>query len=183
MGTAIDYAFMQVNTQQGGLRAIYDPPLEWQVSGYVISPDRTVLAITDREYVLIDGMAGDKPVKFLDLENVIGGGTRFIDLETGDMVTEADPVVDQPQWLPDGSAVVSTGYNSSTELRVVPANGDAPTMVELTGESLPDSYRNFLGWESDTVFLVYVGFGFQLEPEQIGLWAVDVATGEVTRRW
>jgi hypothetical protein len=182
MGTAIDYAFMQVNTQQGGLRAIYDPPLEWQVSGYVISPDRTVLAITDREYVLIDGMAGDKPVKFLDLENVIGGGTRFIDLETGDMVTEADPVVDQPQWLPDGSAVVSTGYNSSTELRVVPANGDAPTMVELTGESLPDSYRNFLGWESDTVFLVYVGFGFQLEPEQIGLWAVDVATGEVTRR-
>jgi hypothetical protein len=85
--------------------------------------------------------------------------------------------------LPDGSAVVSTGDNSSTELRIVPANGDAPFVVELTGESLPDSDRNFLGWESDTVFLVYVGFGFQIEAGDVGLWAVDVATGEVTRRW
>ncbi len=143
MGTAIDYAFMQVDTQEGGLHAVYDPPLEWQVRDYGVSPDRTMLAVTAAEYVLIDGMSGTTPVKFLDLSNVIGGVTRFFDLETGEVVEEADSVVDQLQWLPDQSAVVSTGYNSSTALQIIPVNGDDPYTVELTGDPLPESLPEF----------------------------------------
>jgi hypothetical protein len=183
MGTAIDYAFLQVNTQEGGLHDVFDPPLEWQVSGYGVSPDRTMLAVSAVEYVLIDGMSGTEPVKFLDLMNVIGGATRIFDLETGEVVAEVDSSVDQLEWLPDRSAVISLGYGDGNGVLVAPVNGDAPYTVELSGDPLPESYRNFLGWESDTVFLVYVGFGFQIEPGDIGLWAVDVQSGQVVRRW
>ena len=182
MGTAIEYTFYRINTQEGGLREILHTPLAWDLYGIEVSPDGTLLAVSAIEYSLIDGMQGTEPVKFYDLSLPDGQHTQIIDLETGEVVLASDMALYNLKWLPEGSALINVGYGSEESLQVIPVNGDEPYEVELSGDTVPEDYREFLGWESDTVFLTYSGYGFQIEPSDFGIWAVDVTNGEVERR-
>ncbi|HLU11301.1 MAG TPA: SH3 domain-containing protein, partial [Oceanobacillus sp.] len=171
MGTAIEYAFYRINILEGGLREILRTMLDIS-SNPQISPDGSTLAIGGLEYSLIDGMSGNTPVQFYD--EVLGVVIQFIDLETDELVVASDEFFYITTWLPNGRGIlVSDSY-------VLPANGGAPSVIEFS-DDLPEAW-NFIGWESDTVFLGYVGYGFEIEPDDYGIWAVDVTTGQVERR-
>ena len=183
IGTAIDYVFRRISTQTGGLEDVFDPPLSWSLTEFAISPDRTLLAVSANEYALIDAMSGNTPTSVYDIETLLDQTTQFVALETGDMTAEADAIIWYGlQWLPDGSAVISTAPNSDNTLEIVPANGSTPKALALSGEVLPSNNVSFIGWESDTVYLLGVTYGFEVAPEDRGIWAVDVTTGVVERR-
>lgn len=177
MGTAIEYVFYRVNIREGGLREVLRTLLD--IRGTVaISPDGTTLAVSGYEFSLVDGMRGTEPVQFYD--EVLRSVTLFIDPEAPENRIETDASLYDFLWTLDSSAIVGIHYGQDI-LQVIPVSGDT-RQVELTGDVLPDEYWNLLGWESDTRLLIYRGYGFQVEPDEYGIWAVDIETGEVTRR-
>lgn len=182
MGTAIEYTFYRINLREGGLRVLLRTPLELDLNDAAISDDGSLLAVTGTQYALIDGMSGTTPTKLYLLEESLRASTWIIDLETETTTAELDKSLYTITWTPDNSALVDAGYMRDPEkLRIIPINGDAPKEVVLSGDTLTQEYRNFIGWVSDTTFLTYVGYGFQIEPSDFRLWGVDVSTGEVQR--
>lgn len=182
IGTAIEFSFHRINIREGGLREIFDAPEGFDLFSASISPDGTRFAVSGVQYGLIDGMRGNEPIQLYDIEHPVRSITQVIDLETESVILDSDVRFYGLSWLPDGSALVSTDFYEGA-LDVLPVNGDASSELEFSGDVLPSEYLAILGWESDTVLLTYRGFGFQVEPSDYGIWAVDVTTGNVERRW
>jgi hypothetical protein len=143
-----------------------------------VSPDGTLLALSGFEFSLIDGLSGNDPVQFYN--DLLWAGIEIINLETDEPVLESDHMLYAFEWMPDSSALV--GRNDAGLLDVLPINGAEAYPVE-GASNLPDGW-DFMSWENDTVFLAYLGYGTEIELDgaEIGIWAVNIATGEVERR-
>jgi hypothetical protein len=132
-----------------------------------LSPDGTMLA-----------MIFDRALGAGEIDDI---ATQVIDLETGELVLESGTGFGEFLWAPDSHALIRLGNEGLLE--VLPINGDEAYLVELTGDFPRVIDWAFLRWETDTVFLVSVGYAhIGGEENDIGIWAVNVATGEVERR-
>lgn len=182
MGTAIEYTFYRINLREGGLRVLLRTPLELDLYDAAVSPDGSLLAVTGTQYALIDGMSGTTPTKLYLIEESLKASTWIIDLQSETTRAELDESLYSITWLPDNTAIFDIGYVTDPgKLEIIPVNGDTPTEVSLNNEAWSQDYDEFIGWVSDTAFLTYVGYGFQIEPSDFSLWKVDISTGEVQR--
>lgn len=179
MGTAIEYTFYRVNTQQGGLRPIVELPLGFNLSSAALSPVTDLLAISGTQYELFDGLQGAEPVQFLKLDGNADSVTRVFDAG-GEQILELPSQLYNMQWTPNGKNIL--GYSP-------PYNGDGVLSVEmneitplnLIGDPLPENGYSLLAWESDTTYLVYNGYGYQVDVADFGIWAVDLENGTVNK--
>ncbi len=181
MGRAIEFTLYRVNTQEGGLRPVLKMPLGFDISSLALSPANDQLLVSGVEYGLIDGMSGNQPVKFLEIENVIAATSTVIHADTGDIVLEQPLSLHDVMWIPDSETLLGHSYKYDGTVMMSVESGEI-TPLTLSGDPLADEGVSFLGWESDTVYLLYMGYGFNVEPSDLGVWAVDISDGTVTRR-
>lgn len=181
LGTAVEYRLYAVNLREGNLREVMRTPLEVDLRDTALSPDGTQFWMDGLEY---ESVQTEAPRVYLGNPT---GWTKILTIETGELADPADTRTEFVVWTPDSLAIVAVPYarqdsNTTSSLFLVPVNGDDPTEITLSGDELPSEFK-FFRWETDEVFLAYLGYGFQVEPESWGLWAVNIATGEVERRW
>lgn len=181
MGIAVAATFYRINTQQGGLRPILDLPLGFDINAFAFSVVNDQILISLTEFKLIDGMSGNQPAKFLEIETSLGSSTQSIHADTGEVIFEEPVVVYALMWAPDGETGWGYSFLSDSNVTLSVENGEI-TPVTLTGDPIPEDNAKLLAWESDTVYLLYVGHGFEADPSELGVWAVDISDGTVTRR-
>lgn len=182
-----EYTFYRVNLAQGGLREIFRTSHAGPGSSvkFSLSPDGTMLLLSDAYGSLLHESYANTPVEQQQQESNSRPWTLVLDLETGEPVLETEGF-SYYTWTPDDSALILPFYDVGESLHVLPLNGDEPFELAYTGDPLPASWR-FLQWETDTVFLMYQGYGVDadtedIEPTDWGVWAVNIETGEVERR-
>lgn len=160
-GSFIEYqrVFYRVDIREWRPQEIFRTPLRTD-NRAGLSPDGTLLAVTGRR-------ATEE------------AGLWVIDVETGTLVFEREMQPDEFLWMPDNSGLVF--FSSSEILEIVPINGDEVYSVALKGDTLPPHSRRLLYWETATTALLGVG-GFGVDSTQAGIWAVDLAAGEVRHR-
>jgi hypothetical protein len=180
MGTAYEMAFFRINIREGGLREVLRLPESVALqTAAALSPVNDMLVVSATEYALIPGFSGTRPVNFWDLSSSIRVSTTVLAADTGDIVLELPELFPGIRWMPNGNAMMT--WDMQGVAVVTLETGDVQ-QLEFSGDAFPESNLDFMTWESDTVFLGYVGYGFQVEPSDFAIYAVDVATGVVTQR-
>ncbi len=165
-GTFIErqYVFYSIHVREGGRREI--ARTNQSVDNSIqLSPDGSLLAFTMNNY--------ENPAEPVWIVWVT-------DIETGERVLEREFAMGRFLWMPDSSALVY--FTQEGLIEVVPINGEQGLTVARSGEAPLLHEWDILGWETDRQLLISAAPHSRLNPDDAGLWTVDVITGELGRR-